>query len=211
VSSSLDGTVRLWNDCSADGSWQCVGVLPSTGVSGPNAFADAMCVVNGVLCTSINGFWYTHTHQPVFGAFVAVFSCLIDIGRYAWHPDTRELIRPDLNVQHDVELADQAPAARANTTRLRRFNSDSIVEQPDMNVNVAVDFRAASFVGVPAPLAASPAQISSTDDPSLGIGGAALCILPCEDRHGRFNVIGASRDAMVRLWDIKIVSDVLDF
>ena len=72
VSSSLDGTLRLWNDDTPDTSWQCIRVLPSTGAApGPDAFADVICVVAGALCTSINNQWY------------------------AWHPQTWELMRPD--------------------------------------------------------------------------------------------------------------------
>jgi hypothetical protein len=167
VSSSLDGTLRLWNDDTPDTSWQCIRVLPSTGAApGPDAFADVICVVAGALCTFIHNQWY------------------------AWHPQTWELIRPDTwGVERappdEVDLhaggggssaqgAAPAPAGarlmrtiahHASESALHSVQSSSrhtmvtyasaapasssSAEFSDSDHAAAVDFRSSAFVGSP--------------------------------------------------------------
>lgn len=50
VSSSLDGTVRLWNNDTDDDKWQCMRALPTL----PGAYADSLCVVNRYDIISVN-------------------------------------------------------------------------------------------------------------------------------------------------------------
>lgn len=208
VTSSLDGRVRVWNNETRDTSWQCVRVLPAPGSNGPDSFADTLCVVGGALCTSLHGHWH------------------------AWHPQTFELIRPDLTqtertADEEIRLDHADMSAHVENAQssarpriLGTHASDSAVLRPRVAASsseeisaaaAAVDFRAASFIGSP-PLSTVGA-VSSSDRDEIppahgGPGGTVLSILPCTDQLGRFNMISTSSDAMLRLWRISIVHDL---